>query len=127
MAAEVFTTQKWSTEWLYFYNEIILCQNNYAEQFLNNFGLIEFIINNLLEIYKQYPLKECDSFCNPIDIEEGLELVDAFFGSLGNDFYQLFTKIMEEKRISYKNNLPEYGILPQLLISWSSLQPNVSS
>ena len=93
-----------------FYNELILYQNNYAEQFLNNFGLIEFIINNLLEIYKQYPLKECDSFCNPIDIEEGLELVDAFFGSLGNDFYQLFTKIMEEKRISYKNNLPEYGI-----------------
>ena len=43
-----------------FYNEIILCQNNYAEQFLNNFELIEFIINNLLEIYKQYPLKECD-------------------------------------------------------------------
>lgn len=95
----------------HYYQQLEQEQIAYCDSFINNFDIINDITNKLMAIYQKYPLKKIEvTYCNPIDIKNGMELLYDFFASLGRDFYNLFLKINQEQRISFTSNIYEEGM-----------------
>jgi len=95
----------------YYINALRKAKEKFCKNFFNNFTLIDDIINNIMGIYNEYPLIGIDYQCeNLITEKDGISLLYDFFGSLNNDFYQLFKTTLLNGHISYTPAISSVGM-----------------
>lgn len=96
---------------LMYYHHLVSCeQRAYCESYLKSIYDVNHINTELMSFYKEYPLKLLSlTYCNPIDLKEGLSLLNEFLNDLGEEFYLLFENIFNEGRVSIINNMLDEG------------------
>lgn len=94
-----------------YFDELLNGRLNYCNEFLGNFLEIQKINSNIIKLYRKYPLKKRElEYCNPINIHEGMDLLYDFFGSLSDEFYQIFKNMVLDSRISTMPSICEEGL-----------------
>lgn len=96
---------------IYYINKLRKEKERFCNTFFKNFSLIDDSINNIMNIYNDYPLININYQCQHLIKEkDGISLLYDFFGNLNNDFYKLFKNILINGHISYIPNVLSEGM-----------------